>query len=102
MAFEAPTSKHQAPEKLQALNIYAATKALGLMFEVWSFSGAWMLSLVLPPRLANRLKVLPANCRHLARGGCTKRTFGVWVSSPAWETGQGFFAAPATLPTAAS
>jgi hypothetical protein len=60
---EAPTSKHQAPEKHQAPNFKAAHECLlvektaessgrwpragevCLEVEVWGFSGAWMLEL---------------------------------------------------------
>jgi hypothetical protein len=40
---KAPNSKHQAPVKLQAPNTRA--DAVRLEFDVWSFSGAWMLGL---------------------------------------------------------
>src|SRR5678815_4105646 len=36
-----------------------------------------------------RLKVLPVVCRRIPSRRL--RTFGVWVSSPARETGRGFF-----------
>jgi hypothetical protein len=42
---EAPNSKLQAPEKLQASSFKNSTRAVCLEVEVWSFSGAWMLEL---------------------------------------------------------
>jgi hypothetical protein len=43
---KAPSTKHQAPEKLQAPN---PKSELGMVWnlnvEVWSFSGAWILEL---------------------------------------------------------
>src|SRR5438876_7021316 len=41
---EAPSTKHQAPEKLQALSSKAAARFC-LELEVWCFSGAWSLEL---------------------------------------------------------
>ena len=42
-----------------------------------------------PEAPANWLKVLPVDCRRIPSRRL--RTFGVWVSSPARETGRGFF-----------
>jgi hypothetical protein len=42
---KAPNSKLQAPEKLQASSFKPELRAGVLEFEVWNFSGAWMLAL---------------------------------------------------------
>jgi hypothetical protein len=40
-----PNSKLQAPEKLQVTSFNAEARVRCLEFEVWNFSGAWMLVL---------------------------------------------------------
>jgi hypothetical protein len=47
---KAPSTKHQAPEKLQAPNFMRKRWSLG--FDVWSFSGAWCLVLEISSKSA--------------------------------------------------
>jgi hypothetical protein len=42
---KAPNSKLQAPEKLQTSSFKREPRLDVLEFEVWNFSGAWMLAL---------------------------------------------------------
>jgi hypothetical protein len=48
---KAPTSNIQAPEKFQAPSFKKDSERC-LMFEVWCFSGAWMLELGCFPLLS--------------------------------------------------
>jgi hypothetical protein len=44
MKIKAPSTKHQAPKKLQTPSSQTCGQSL-LKFEAWNFSGAWSLEL---------------------------------------------------------